>query len=456
MKKMRIKDILRYKSGKMEVFGHKYTFYIDWLFDRYIKGRSIKNELNKWDSPAKIIILGDITIKYPQFFKIKPEDYFNDVLSEMLYDMYIQMNPQYLGNVKVYADESMNFRKAFMRTTYTDELKNKFFVLGGIIVPKGVNLAKIKKLLKAPTNMKEFKFKYFANNKKMPELLKSPRITTILNFMLDNNIYVHINILNYWYWSLSDIIDSLILNDERLFVYQRELKSNLYDVLNKNYEDAYNLLIKYDYPSIPRGKEKDFIIELVKIYQCTLYRHFKPGDRGYSSKKFLLNFLNRSKNVGELPFIQDNPPKTLLDTLAYSYNQTSVAFIHQSITFDNEEKIRNDLKNINKTYLSKMNCSFKDSKNSLGIQLSDFVSGFTSRLLEFVMSYEDNPTPSFIDAPKTNDNELLNLYLFKKLLDKSIKFYRLSSIRIMSMYDEIIFNNFLNMFSKMYEIGQKI
>lgn len=78
----------------------------------------------------------------------------------------------------IYADESMNLRKVTLSQEVYKDLKFKHFVIGGIIVPKDIDLNLIKELYSKregfPNN--EVKYKYFAHNEgKFESALKFDR-----------------------------------------------------------------------------------------------------------------------------------------------------------------------------------------------------------------------------------------------------------------------------------------
>ena len=437
-----LKDLVEYKYQKSEIFGRNYNFFIERIFDQYCKGRNIKIELDIWDDNARAVILGDIYKKHFELLDFNfGEEYLESKIASEILLFYKTEHFEHLKGHSIYCDESMNFRKVRITRSNKDELRNTFFVLGGVIAPDDVDLRKVLPLF-PDHESGELKFKYFSKRKNMPDCLLSERLTLLFDFMIDNNIKIHFNAENYLYYSFADIIDSIM--ECNSFEQSWEIKSCLYEFLMKSYDDTFNMLLKFEYPSIPAGKEKDFLEELTKVYKKSFTSYCKKGDKEFEPGLFLLNYLE-GLSVSELPFLSDNVPYLLEDTLMHEYLHTSTIFINNGINFDIEKKIEEDLSDLEVDYLDKLNCTFIDSKTSLAVQLSDVVAGFVARLLKYITSLSNDEMGQFIEIISNNNRIKNNLKKFLEIYEKSSEYYVYSICSKMSKYEKLLFDRFLTL-----------
>ena len=438
----KLKELVEYKYQKINVFGTAYNFYIERIFDQWCKGRSIKEELDAWEDNAKAVILGDIYKRHSQFLEFNfGEEYLDSKIANNILMLYKAERFEHLKGHSIYCDESMNFRKVLITQNNKEELKHTFFVLGGVIVPDEVDLRNALSLF-PDHDSGEFKYRYFSKRKNMPDCLLSERLTLLFDFMLDNNIKIHFNAENYLFYSFADIIDSIM--ECSSFEESWEFKSCLYHFLMKSFDDTYDTLIEFEYPSIPKGKENDFLQAITRIYKNSFLNNCKNGDQQFIPGFLLLNYLEKIL-VSELPFLSDNTPFLLEDTLMYEYLHTATIFINNGVNFDIEQKIQEDLSDIEIDYLDKLNCTFVDSKTSLAVQFSDVVSGFVARLMKYITSLSENKMSEFIETIKNNIQIKNNLKKFLEIYQKSSDYYVYSICAKMSKYEKLLFDRFLSL-----------
>ena len=160
-----------------------------------------------------------------------------------------------------------------------------------------------------------------------------------------------------------------------------------------------------------------------------------PSDEIYNGVMGLKFFLeNKIDKIKELVFIQDEVPLILFDSLLPTYMQTCTSFIENGIRFDNEIYIANRMKEISPDIISDLKIDFVDSRDVLGVQISDVIAGFAARFFELIANEER--FGEFLENVKTGSIEFKTMGLFRKLLYKSIMFYDLSYIRIMSTHED--------------------
>ncbi len=140
-----------------------------------------------------------------------------------------------------YYDESNNIRKLHLTSKGLNVEKSCNFVLAGIVhrgEHHGANFELLKETLCLQKSAKEIKLKHIGTGS-FENVLASKKLNTIFQWLLDNNFYIHYFSLNVLYWSIVDIVDSVIDNlapVERDFFIQfhMSVKSDLYKVIVSN------------------------------------------------------------------------------------------------------------------------------------------------------------------------------------------------------------------------------
>ena len=437
-----INDLQKMKEEKDVSRGTAFVHFINEITEAYKQGKNLYTILEDWDECSKIVILGEVYKRAPFVFESSfGSEFLDEDLSQIILGIYKSANFSFLANHNIYCDESMNLRKVKIKATNKMDLMHTFFVLGGLIVPKGVDLSEINQLFPKHTEG-EYKYKFFSQNRQLPESLSSSRLSALFDFIIEKDIKIHFNAKNFIYYALTDTIDSLNICQD--FEISQMLKSVFYHFLMKSYDETYQALLDYEYPSIPHGKEKEFIACLIDIFQRSFVRECNVGDQEYEAGRILLQLI-KDENIRELPLIQDNTPGLLESTFMYDYIQTATIFINNGVFFDIEEKIEEDLKSFDADYQKKLNCSFLDSQTNLGIQLSDAISGFIARLLKMLTSYSMEAMDKFLDFINDDRRALKNLAKFLKIYEKSNDFYKYSICVKMSAYDKMLFDRFVDL-----------
>ncbi len=355
-----------------------------------------------------------------------------------------------LEGYTVYADESNNMRKVRIKDSTKDDLKYKFFVIGGIITPDYCDLNKIKDLYDKsdgfPEN--EVKYKFFSHNKtNIEDALSKDRFYALFDFLIKNGIYIHLNVFNYWYYAIADIVDSLYVNERFDINDNFILKTGMYEGLIIYYDEMYELFKKYEFPNIPKMHEKEFVLKLRGILSKSLSYNFNEGDELYEPIKHAIELIDKNiDSIEELIFIQDETPLEITDSLLSVYVQSAYAFKLNGIIFDNEKYIESQM--IDQSIKDELNCKFIDSKENIAIQISDVIAGFAARYYEMVVN--ENRVEKFCDKLETRSTEMQTIKKFQELLTLSQIKYCLTHISIMSDHELATikrFNGILSMFA---------
>ena len=433
-----IKDLIGMLEVENEYFGSAYNYTVEWLFNEYVKGHNIEKFLSDWPENAKIVLLSDVNNRHPELDFAFGNSFFRSDIASSSYIISKFENFHYLKNHRIYCDESMNIRKVFLRQNVNNEFKNLCFVLGGIIVPNCVDLEEIEKIFKKNTS-NEYKYKFFSYGHSMPDCLKSDRFNLLFDYLIQNKIKIHFNAENYFYYALVDILDSITLFDskEESLLY----KSALFFYLNKTFDKTYELLIKYKYPSIPTGSERDFAGELINLLEESIDSDEAANKTIFILGQKLLQIL-KSINITKLVLVQNNEPFVLEESLMNVYIQTSSVFMWNGVLFDHEKKIEKELEEIDKNYCETLNCSFEDSQNDIGIQISDAISGFVARLLKYINDNSEKNATAVLNTIRNDEKMYRNIKKFYEIYTYSSEFYKYGICMKMSLFEKETFDFF--------------
>jgi hypothetical protein len=162
-----------------------------------------------------------------------------------------------------YYDETNNIRKLHIKGGRFNVIELRDFVLGGF-AHKGAgveyDLHQLRADLNLHKNITDIKLKHIAQGDFL-SLIKSKKMTIFFQWLQDNKLVVHYHHLDPFYWSIVDIIDSIIagIDDPSITESQQVLKCDLYEVLKFHTSVVLDIFNKYHYPDIADGKIYAFI-----------------------------------------------------------------------------------------------------------------------------------------------------------------------------------------------------
>lgn len=284
----------------------------------------------------------------------------------------------------MYFDESNNFRSFNLKNGRFNLDINQDFVLGGIAYKTGIpniSFDELKDVLKLQNTVKEIKFNKLFSKGNFMETINSERVRSFLRWLADSEAYIHYIAVNYFYYAIVDIVDSMInwrIVHDKCNSYLN-IKSILYYAMKENIDIVCDIFNKFHFPNIRHGEEaRTFIkniLEIVSKYPS------KEKD-----KKILLKLLRHGKNKKKLAFIQDNEDNIIQKNLVEFYWSQINLYKESLLFFDEELKIQEILfqANLNKYD----NFHFLDSKSELLLQISDVVSGLIAQLISYINKYD--------------------------------------------------------------------
>ena len=317
-----------------------------------------------------------------------------------------------------YYDETNNIRRLHVTPSGLNVQNPHCYVLGGI-VHKGpirdLHIDTLRSTLNIQKSALEIKLKHLGKGE-FVDLLKSTKIAIILDWMTSEELFIHHQVLDVIYWSIVDIVDSIITKDgsTQLMRYALPMKNDLYTVLSYDLDDTVRLFKKYTYPDVGRALRPAFVNDLRNILE---QRRCLLPEFNY---QVLKGILQKAVHLESLPYLEDEKPNILLDEFSMFYINNICLFKNSTHIFDIEEVIEARLTAETFVYDGRpmQNYKFVDSKNEGGIQIADVTVGLLGKFFTFVNRTgldELHDIRSHLSPSQTQ-----NLSRFAKLIDLSI------------------------------------
>ncbi|SFL48522.1 Protein of unknown function [Lachnospiraceae bacterium KH1T2] len=348
-----------------------------------------------------------------------------------------------------YYDESNNIGKLWIKQNSCGEGEfnvdiDENFIIAGISVPKtglGINKNELYKRLGIPKQAPELKFRSHFSEK---DILKTVSRQRTLNFMrlLDElDVDIHVSNINNLYYGIVDIVDSFVniekLNEwsvNRNILFQDSyfrLKELLYLLLRKNLSDTERLFFECGYPNV--NDQRQFCESLVSIIR-NAYNDISDKDFFYDEKidgmllEYFIKSIDEEKDK-EAIFLKGNKDGVLVDNYVLWYLHLCMLFPDSHHIFDKTRQISRELKNIhvvknddyseinvdctngiqleNEEFIE--NYEFVDSKDEIGIQISDIICGIYGQLYTYINKKSDKELIEDIDTLNETQCECLSI-----------------------------------------------
>jgi len=321
------------------------------------------------------------------------------------------------GVYAFYHDETNNIRRLHINAGRLNVAELKAFVLGGIVhegEPRPMEIQALREAMRIQKSAVEIKLEHVAKGNFL-DVLASRKLTTFLRWVADSGLMIHYHDLDPLYWSIADIIDSILpnLGDPGLFPYHSLLKSDLVEVLRCNVAATIKLFHDYGYPGLSPEGRKPFlekVVELVDHYGAAL---------PVQNKMVLRNVLRAGRTLESLDFIEGYPSNLLIDEFSTFYLGRIGLFKHSSHILDMEESIRDRLlaSPLTSNGSPVTNFRFTDSKAEPGIQLSDVIVGVLGKMHTYFTNTEHDEVAA--DRAALAGTSLENANLLRDLISAS-------------------------------------
>lgn len=281
-----------------------------------------------------------------------------------------------------YYDETNNIRKLHIRENNKLNVADLGdFVLGGVVCEprvKPFDLSSLRSILNLDAGIKEVKLKHIARGEFL-ELLSSEKLNKFLQWVVDQNLMVHHFHLDPLYWSVVDIVDSVLLHIPELQSIHFHLKSDLHEVIKRDLDSAVSVLAKYDYPDVKPENVRRFSEELLEL----LGRNSKALPE--FNYKMLKGLLQQARDLKSLDFVEGYNSKKLIERFDVFFITRMLMFKNSLHIFDNEPVIVEGFTSSQLiTDKFKNNYKFVLSEDSAGTQISDVFVGLMGKLYTYI------------------------------------------------------------------------
>jgi hypothetical protein len=334
----------------------------------------------------------------------------------------------------IYYDETNNIRRLHVRSDGLNVREPKCFVVGGI-AHRGPSrllvLSELRSALRVQANAREIKLKNVATGE-FGELLNASRLEVFLTWLVEQGLFVHYSVLDPLYWSIVDIVDSILTehHEPMLLGLNLQLKNDLYAVLRHDYDGTIDIFQRYRYPDIGRERRAAFVAELLDLLE---FRRGLLEDFNYMMLKGLLQI---AEQLDALPYLEDETPNVLIDGFAPFYVQRLCLFKNSHHILDVEEVVREHLERTPFTDGDHelRHFRFAVSHDETGIQVSDVVTGLLGKLFSFICATDDAELVTVRRA--LGRQQRRNLDLLNTLLDRSIEENKAFAHFVLSLRDQ--------------------
>lgn len=318
-------------------------------------------------------------------------------------------------------DESNNIKKGIIGYDKDNnaDLENLYFVLGGIAIENTLDFNDLLKYVGARQTPVDAKFNFFAfKHNDFLESINQSRLRKFFEYLLKNKILIHFDVLHYMYFALTDILDSLIEeNDANQFaalMFYKQIQSDMTEVLYQDYDELHSLLVKYEFPNVPQNKANSFIRDVLDLYTYN-YEKYDPDDIENFTKELLRQIIKAKKDKSNLIFLEGNEPYVISSDVFSNYISRMME-INDKKYFDNEASITKQLNEFDADYENKLDVHFLDSKTSREIQICDVICGFVARLYNFLSHNDKVAIFSFVKGLDKKGEAFKTLKTFVNLM----------------------------------------
>ncbi len=316
-----------------------------------------------------------------------------------------------------YYDETNNVRKLYLTDSGLNVEQDDSFVLAGILhkgMQHDADFSVLFDVLNLQKTVKELKLKHIAKGSFL-DMLKSKKLYAVLNWLSENGFYIHYFNLNLIYWSIVDIVDSIIgeLNHPFYIMYHMQIKSDFYELVKSSQSVFLRNLKAFNYPDVKMDRCDDFCRWIIAFVDegAVLLPDFNANILSAMTKKSL--------DIDELPFISGFHGKELISGFMIFYLRNIYLFKNSKHIFDEEHHIEDDLTGFPLTDngIPVKNYEFVRSHDFKAIQISDVIAGLLGKYFTYLKNVSDEQLD--VDRGELNPQQLEALGALKQIIDVS-------------------------------------
>ena len=316
-----------------------------------------------------------------------------------------------------YHDETNNIKKLRLNEQGLNVAEPAIFVLGGIVhkgAPRPLEIQPLRDAMRIQQSADEIKLKHVAKGAFL-DLLKSEKLTAFLQWVSDSGLVIHYQALDPIYWSLVDIMDSILyrLGEPRLIEFRAVLKADLATLLRANLPTTTDMFYCYNYPDLSPESRKPFLNDLLAMLERS------DGVLPEFNAMMLKGMLQAGRNLPSLDFIEGFTSHLLIESFTAFYLTRIAVFKYSSHILDMEDSVRDEMEAMKLSSKGERvkNYGFADSKSEPGIQVSDVVVGLIGKMHSyFTWTARDEVA---VARASLSGASLKNAELLRDLIDAS-------------------------------------
>lgn len=319
----------------------------------------------------------------------------------------------------LYHDETNNIKKLRLNAQGLNVAEPSIFVLGGVVhsgAPRPLDIQPLRNGMRIQKSADEIKLKHVAKGEFL-DLLQSDKLTTFLQWISDSGLFVHYHALDPLYWSLVDIMDSILyqLGEPRLTEWHAALKADLATLLRADLPATTEIFFRYNYPNLAPEGRRAFLDELLGLLDRS------HGVLPEFNAIMLKGMLQAGRSLPSLDFIEGFTPHLLIETFSLFYLTRIAIFKNSSHILDMEDSIRDEMQAMQPSSNGVLvkHYVFTDSKSEPGIQVSDIVVGLIGKMHKYFVKTPRNEVVATRAA--LSGASLKNVELLRDLIDASHK-----------------------------------
>jgi hypothetical protein len=319
----------------------------------------------------------------------------------------------------MYYDETNNIRRLHVRADGFNVGEPKCFVIAGIAHHSPIRDLKLHELrqdLRIQKTAGEIKLGHVAKGDFL-DVLKAQKVEIFLKWLLEQGLFVHYSALDPLYWSIVDIVDSILTEygDRNLLMANWQLKDALYAILRHDQQDTVNLFHRYSYPDVGRDRRRAFITELRERLEsrARLLDHI--------SVMMLKGTLQIAERLDVLPYLEDETPNVLIDGFG-------LFFVSRICLFKNSFHIL-DVEKVVQEYIGQQTFvdggrtvdiyRFATSHDEPGIQISDVIAGMLGKFFSMLQRFGFEELADLRSS--LNSQQERNLALLRQVFHRSLE-----------------------------------
>jgi len=335
----------------------------------------------------------------------------------------------------LYYDEANNIRRLHVTAEGLNVDNPGCFVLAGVAhrgARKPIDIGRLRVALRFQPTTKEMKLAHIAKGDFL-DLLRSQRLSILLDWIAENGLFLHCQCLDVIYWSLVDIVDAALMAAERreLLLVAPALKDMLNIALRRDIDATTDLFRLFNYPALDPRDGPQFYQAVLQMVEGEV-EHLHPF---YG--RLLASVLEDAIQGESFPFIDGSAEERhiLIEGFDIFFRHRISLLRNSTHVLDLEELVRRqfEAQPLTRDGVPLDSFRFIDSREEPMIQVSDVIAGLLGKFFSYLVSTNIDIVNADRAALGTLQRE--NLAKLARLIDLAAEENEAFAHRVMSLSD---------------------